>query len=118
MIRRPPRSTLFPYTTLFRSGVVQRPVTPRDIDVLEPRRGDRGGAERLGLHRLAGVEDHLAPRALQGGEKGQRGLGPRHDARKRLAPRWGPRRGPPQVGHRGGPARVKGKNNTFRGAWP
>src|SRR5947208_11458116 len=23
MIRRPPRSTLFPYTTLFRSGVVQ-----------------------------------------------------------------------------------------------
>src|SRR2546426_1123423 len=27
MIRRPPRSTLFPYTTLFRSGVV--PPTPR-----------------------------------------------------------------------------------------
>src|SRR5688572_31810495 len=25
MMRRPPRSTLFPYTTLFRSGVVQRP---------------------------------------------------------------------------------------------
>src|SRR2546430_17402948 len=25
MIRRPPRSTLFPYTTLFRSGVAQRP---------------------------------------------------------------------------------------------
>src|ERR1044072_6636010 len=24
MIRRPPRSTLFPYTTLFRSGVVHR----------------------------------------------------------------------------------------------
>src|SRR2546427_2306867 len=24
MIRRPPRSTLFPYTTLFRSGVVQQ----------------------------------------------------------------------------------------------
>src|SRR5947199_2750040 len=24
MIRRPPRSTLFPYTTLFRSGVVDR----------------------------------------------------------------------------------------------
>src|SRR3712207_7153421 len=24
MIRRPPRSTLFPYTTLFRSGYVQR----------------------------------------------------------------------------------------------
>src|SRR2546421_2772994 len=25
MIRRPPRSTLFPYTTLFRSGVPHRP---------------------------------------------------------------------------------------------
>src|SRR3712207_8017368 len=24
MIRRPPRSTLFPYTTLFRSGVIKR----------------------------------------------------------------------------------------------
>src|SRR3712207_9042403 len=27
MIRRPPRSTLFPYTTLFRSGVGQHAVT-------------------------------------------------------------------------------------------
>src|SRR3712207_9160675 len=26
MIRRPPRSTLFPYTTLFRSGVRRRPL--------------------------------------------------------------------------------------------
>src|SRR5260370_26842493 len=34
MIRRPPRSTLFPYTTLFRS--VQRDV--RDADVERPRR--------------------------------------------------------------------------------
>src|SRR5256885_12030150 len=25
MIRRPPRSTLFPYTTLFRSGLVRKP---------------------------------------------------------------------------------------------
>src|SRR2546430_165374 len=27
MIRRPPRSTLFPYTTLFRSGGVKQPLT-------------------------------------------------------------------------------------------
>src|SRR2546430_11186585 len=27
MIRRPPRSTLFPYTTLFRSGVARNPST-------------------------------------------------------------------------------------------
>src|SRR5258705_3443214 len=26
MIRRPPRSTLFPYTTLFRSGQIQRTI--------------------------------------------------------------------------------------------
>src|SRR5260221_2426599 len=29
MIRRPPRSTLFPYTTLFRSPVDHRAATPR-----------------------------------------------------------------------------------------
>src|SRR2546427_6141786 len=28
MIRRPPRSTLFPYTTLFRSWLVREPETP------------------------------------------------------------------------------------------
>src|SRR2546427_4103125 len=35
MIRRPPRSTLFPYTTLFRSGVVvgQRPVEDGAADL-------------------------------------------------------------------------------------
>src|SRR5258708_15063700 len=35
MIRRPPRSTLFPYTTLFRS-VARRPVAPRHAAV-DPR---------------------------------------------------------------------------------
>src|SRR3989442_1758663 len=33
MIRRPPRSTLFPYTTLFRSRRDQRPVSLAMIDV-------------------------------------------------------------------------------------
>src|SRR2546430_13275882 len=33
MIRRPPRSTLFPYTTLFRSGVKVM-ITELDVDVL------------------------------------------------------------------------------------
>src|SRR2546422_1890216 len=40
MIRRPPRSTLFPYTTLFRS-VGERPVTdlgPHDAGARGPRR--------------------------------------------------------------------------------
>src|SRR2546425_9390489 len=34
MIRRPPRSTLFPYTTLFRSGVVGERV---EIEVVDER---------------------------------------------------------------------------------
>src|SRR3712207_2834724 len=42
MIRRPPRSTLFPYTTLFRSGFYydfdpERPFTPEDLQALEKR---------------------------------------------------------------------------------
>src|SRR5258706_2456896 len=38
MIRRPPRSTLFPYTTLFRS--VRQPArrVPEPVDALAPRR--------------------------------------------------------------------------------
>src|SRR5687768_18164576 len=31
MIRRPPRSTLFPYTTLFRSGLVVRDLEPEKL---------------------------------------------------------------------------------------
>src|SRR5258707_8439840 len=50
MIRRPPRSTLFPYTTLFRSrfrcfGVVESQVQRRVSIVVEPRKyqpGDGG----------------------------------------------------------------------------
>src|SRR3712207_7550210 len=34
MIRRPPRSTLFPYTTLFRSDRIQRLLSTEDADVL------------------------------------------------------------------------------------
>src|SRR3712207_8473230 len=30
MIRRPPRSTLFPYTTLFRSDIIRQTLTPVD----------------------------------------------------------------------------------------
>src|SRR2546430_10432027 len=49
MIRRPPRSTLFPYTTLFRSG-------------------DAGAKEQqplhLGEHQVAGEERGLEPKGL------------------------------------------------------
>src|SRR2546425_3831491 len=43
MIRRPPRSTLFPYTTLFRSHGAGRGLLG----------ADEGGADRRGLHRRA-----------------------------------------------------------------
>src|SRR5256885_14221753 len=37
MIRRPPRSTLFPYTTLFRSAAMTRPEAQRRIEALGGR---------------------------------------------------------------------------------
>src|SRR3712207_7262727 len=63
MIRRPPRSTLFPYTTLFRSLEHRGSCTrvPRDRETARSRRqrgdshgeaagGDRGRARWLALH--------------------------------------------------------------------
>src|SRR5437773_6318974 len=41
MIRRPPRSTLFPYTTLFRSGLARRHERDRPPGDRGVERGDR-----------------------------------------------------------------------------
>src|SRR3712207_8386343 len=58
MIRRPPRSTLFPYTTLFRST--------RSVICLEPRaRDDRSPAIEIGLDDGREIRRRLVPR-LQG----------------------------------------------------
>src|SRR3712207_9016278 len=60
MIRRPPRSTLFPYTTLFRSEVEDL----RDVHVLEERRQPRLLDEHL--HRgllLGGLGEHALDHA-------------------------------------------------------
>src|SRR2546427_5392815 len=70
MIRRPPRSTLFPYTTLFRSPLprAQRPPpgTARGIGL--PRtRGSVPRPARAGRDRLPG--DARAPRAAPRGRK-------------------------------------------------
>src|SRR5256885_15641040 len=78
MIRRPPRSTLFPYTTLFRSGRVDRVRDfweggggmrfPRKVRIVDvgPRDGLQNEAKRVPtevkielIHRLA--EAGLAP---------------------------------------------------------
>src|SRR5256886_9666685 len=55
MIRRPPRSTLFPYTTLFRSRAARRRGGDRDDD-LHPVPGRRAGWE--------GARDAHAARGL------------------------------------------------------
>src|SRR5256885_9488158 len=59
MIRRPPRSTLFPYTTLFRSvlGRRERVVAGRVHDVEGSVRADRGELARVGLGRS---EEHTS----------------------------------------------------------
>src|SRR3712207_6856764 len=48
MIRRPPRSTLFPYTTLFRSR--------RDEEVIDDEGGERRGDEARAEARVEGRE--------------------------------------------------------------
>src|SRR3712207_7380511 len=67
MIRRPPRSTLFPYTTLFRSG-------PREV----LHRQHEDGHLRVALPDLRG------PRGVRLRERGGRGAHdvPRHGDRK------------------------------------
>src|SRR5690348_17877888 len=54
MIRRPPRSTLFPYTTLFRSFDPAR--QPLDLDV-------------AGLANLAHLDDEIRPRGARRSEE-------------------------------------------------
>src|SRR2546422_7146698 len=56
MIRRPPRSTLFPYTTLFRSQRAQRP--PHGAGV---RGGGRGGAAHRGPGGAQALRTSLRP---------------------------------------------------------
>src|SRR5689334_24010672 len=58
MIRRPPRSTLFPYTTLFRS--LGRPLAQAALELLEGRGvdedGDRAWDRLLDTDRPVGLE--------------------------------------------------------------
>src|SRR3712207_8374770 len=53
MIRRPPRSTLFPYTTLFRS------LQPRSLSkLIGQERGDRGSRRKDGRTHRVGIANH------------------------------------------------------------
>src|SRR5436309_9302773 len=56
MIRRPPRSTLFPYTTLFRSVVIG----DRSVLISRPRATALGVARPVILRTLARSEEHTS----------------------------------------------------------
>src|SRR2546422_5212417 len=68
MIRRPPRSTLFPYTTLFRSLVRERDpgrlrvrgVAAREGELAEPEPRSRALRRRGGDLRLVRSEEHTS----------------------------------------------------------
>src|SRR3989449_6422152 len=60
MIRRPPRSTLFPYTTLFRSALIQESVRFRRLGLVVIDEQHRFGVEQ----RAALVEKGDAPDVL------------------------------------------------------
>src|SRR5690348_17725189 len=64
MLRRPPRSTLFPYTTLFRSPRHQRAAD--GVDIPRPERGVELNAEELALRK------HVAGDAIVGARRAVR----------------------------------------------
>src|SRR2546430_11290162 len=66
MIRRPPSSTLFPYTTLFRSGPEQRHQSPQERPGLVP--GQR--MEPAGLQLLLKLVEPIARQRAAGQQGG------------------------------------------------
>src|SRR5258707_15565040 len=85
MIRRPPRSTLFPYTTLFRSQV-QEHVFPRRRQRDLQREIDRIGSRR---NRDDRVEHRRAGRRARREEQRNAQAVKRDDARRRTLKRRG-----------------------------
>src|SRR2546422_11306910 len=84
MIRRPPRSTLFPYTTLFRSRDPLAIRRPDGIDAATGVVGDPGDARPVRVHHVdlevavaGAVEGDLAIDGLGGGEAELTSVGPR-----------------------------------------
>src|SRR5256885_8179322 len=73
MIRRPPRSTLFPYTTLFRSRAA------RPWQGLRPERRRPPQGDSHGCIRLFQAPPHRRARQAQGGLPLPHGRGPRSE---------------------------------------
>src|SRR2546430_17243911 len=59
MIRRPPRSTLFPYTTLFRHAVRRRRRAATSVATLRPPARRHRAARALGAAATRGRDRHL-----------------------------------------------------------
>src|SRR5687768_17896772 len=64
MLRRPPRSTLFPYTTLFRSVVVGKQATQVILDYDDWSTGV-GKHERQPANRVTRIERNICAAGLQ-----------------------------------------------------
>src|SRR5688572_15646710 len=98
MIRRPPRSTLFPYTTLFRSALEEMEEVLETLELAEREKtADEREIDQLrralrGLHR-GSERGPSGPRPPQYGQHQQR------DNREQRSFRGGPERREPQ-GHR------------------
>src|SRR5256885_7506017 len=91
MIRRPPRSTLFPYTTLFRSAAVaQRPPVPVEVVHAQAARALVGAATsqgqvdrdstRLNYSHLVTPHVVLCVKAAEGGHGHSRSAEQQHPA--------------------------------------
>src|SRR3712207_8449287 len=70
MIRRPPRSTLFPYTTLFRSEAAADPAAHRRRERLHRRRGP-GRDARAGVARRDRAGREVRDRGDPGGPRSE-----------------------------------------------
>src|SRR3989454_9372516 len=106
MIRRPPRSTLFPYTTLFRSHVLSGSARGGAVgqplgDAVQPLEHVRFFGRREHADAAQGLDpglagrDVLRPEAVVHGETAVQGI-------ERLAPPPGEPPPPPLVGRGGG----------------
>src|SRR5258708_36348649 len=75
MIRRPPRSTLFPYTTLFRSLCATRPITSRGWGVLDLRRQTARARHWIAELRVRARTPAQPVRSLSGGNQQKIAIG-------------------------------------------
>src|SRR3712207_9537631 len=106
MIRRPPRSTLFPYTTLFRSALERDRRRAGTLDALETLRrvaahaavAGRARRRRAALRALLGPAGHLAAQRRGRGPRGAAAARPRGRAGAEQAapPAQRTRRAPPR----------------------